>query len=127
MTPWLPAAIAAFLIIVCLTYKLGQSDILLGQKLRQFCNDHAKWSTETFGRRGPIGPLKHLALEVQECLDKPDDLEEYADCMLLLVDASRRAGFDIETLLDASIKKLAKCKKRQWSVSNGDEPSLHVK
>ena len=41
--------------------------------LEDFWNELDEWSSRTFGptaHRGPIGPLKHLAKEVQETLDE---------------------------------------------------------
>ena len=82
-----------------------------------FWLEQAKWSREVFGPdhvRGPVGPLKHLAKEVEECLRDPNDLEEYADLLFLLCDATRRAGFCPEELFTAAFAKLEKNKAREW-------------
>ena len=74
-----------------------------------------KFSDEKFGiRTNPAGPLNHLKEEVQELLDaigKENEEEEWADCLLLLIDAFRiRYGTDTHTekLLKFSIDKLYK-------------------
>src|SRR5688500_7375797 len=61
--------------------------------IHQLWLDQAEWSQATFGsddERGPIGALKHLAKEAVEAQAAPDDEEEYADCLLLILDAARR-------------------------------------
>lgn len=66
-----------------------------------------EWSDATFGAdRGPVPPLQHLRREVVEAIENPHDAEEYADCMLLLFDASRRAGISLDDLLMATAAKL---------------------
>ena len=96
-----------------------------------FWKAQAEWSRRTFGSdtsRGPIGPLKHLAKEVNETLAAPNDLEEYADCLFLLFDASRRAGFGYDDLLNAAWDKLEKNKAREWPTPGpGDEPVEHIR
>ena len=99
-------------------------------KFDQLYKIHEEWSNNAFGlpcERGPQGPLKHLLLEVQEALDAPDDLEEYADCLILVLDAARRAGFSKDELIEASILKVRKNEKRQWPKTGSDEPVLHEK
>ncbi len=95
-----------------------------------FWDQQAEWSQATFGtdaERGPTGPLKHLAKEVQECLDKPDDIEEFADLLFLVFDATRRAGFTYDGLVQAAFVKLAKNKQRKWGKASSDEPVEHVR
>ena len=89
-----------------------------------------KWSHAQFGEpraRGPLGPLKHMAKEVQEALAKPGDVEEYADLLHLLLDASDRAGFTFADVLAAAVKKLEKNIMREWPKTVGDEPTEHVR
>lgn len=89
---------------------------------------HAPWSDATFGSpeiRGPIGPLKHLQKEVAEVLANPTDLVEYADCLLLLMDAARRAGFSVDQLTNAAFKKHAENVNRIWDRPLPDEPVEH--
>jgi hypothetical protein len=97
--------------------------------MHDFWMQQAAWSVATFGtseERGPIGPLKHLAKEVQECIAKPTDLEEYADLLFLAFDATRRAGFTYDDLRDAAFRKLAKNKARVWpKPTAGDQPIEH--
>lgn len=97
-----------------------------------FCQRQADWSRRTFGsddERGPVGPLKHLAKEVQEALDKTDDPEEYVDCLFLVVDAARRSKLfkSPADFIQQAFVKLAKNEKRQWQKPTSDEPVEHIR
>jgi hypothetical protein len=111
--------------------------------------DVGEWSNATFGdetERGPVGPLKHLAVEVVcELLDYPRDdfdlfllngprvkggegnLGELADVLILLMDATRRAGHTAYDLLGAVRDKHAVNVTRTYPRPTGDEISEHVK
>lgn len=85
--------------------------------LRLFWEQCSEWSQKTFGPddiRGPKGPLLHLQKEVVEVLAKANDLHEYADCLFLVFDACRRAGFNYHQLLQAVWDKLEINKQRTW-------------
>lgn len=102
----------------------------VGEAAADLWRDHAEWSQATFGAdsvRGPTGPLKHLAREVQEALADPTDREEYADLLLLLMDSSRRAGLSLMELLKEGAKKLDRNKTRTWPQGSADEPVEHVR
>ena len=100
------------------------------ERFIEFANAQAEWSQATFGldtERGPQGPLKHLAKEVQECLADPTDRMEYADLLFLVLDASRRANIPASELLDSCFEKLEINKARTWSKPSSDEPVEHVR
>lgn len=122
--------------------------IMLGQALYNLATDQAEWSQATFGtdkERGPIGVLKHLELEAVEARHEaekfrdweggPDGLRyiarnfvfEMADCLLLLLDASRRGGFTAMQLVEAAQAKMVVNKARTFIKPTGDVPSQHVK
>lgn len=99
-------------------------------ELQQFWNDHAEWSQKTFGLdgvRGPVGPLNHLAKEVNEAIAKPDDINEYADLLLLTFDAARRSGLTFDGLIGAARGKLEVNKLRKWGVPNSDGSVEHIR
>jgi hypothetical protein len=89
--------------------------------------DHAKWSQETFGNVGPIGPLKHLSKEALEAAANPGDLSEWADMQFLLWDAQRRAGITDEQITAALEEKLKVNMAREWPEPKDGEPRLHIK
>jgi len=108
----------------------AQRRIMVGIKLSDLAHDQAEWSQKTFGRddeRGPVGALRHLAREAAEAEDSLDDPLEYADCLLLTIDAARRAGFGIEQLLTAAQEKMEINKKRKWPKPVDDNPVEHIR
>jgi hypothetical protein len=71
-------------------------------------SDQAEWSQKTFSPdniRGPVGALRHLAKETKEAEEKPKDVVEFADMLLLLLDAMRRAGHSWPDVLAAAKAK----------------------
>lgn len=99
-----------------------------GARLTALIADQSEWSQATFGRdteRGPVGALKHLALEAKEAETDPTNIVEYADCFLLILDATRRAGFSFDELLDAAATKMVVNKLREWPKTVGDVPTMH--
>ncbi len=88
---------------------------------------HAEWSDRQFGKVGPVGPLKHLAKEAIEAAEAPDDISEFADILMLVWDATRRAGFSDEQLAEAVAEKLERNKRRAWGEVKDGEPCHHVK
>lgn len=128
----------------------------LGTELDDLARDQAEWSQATFGtdaERGPVGALRHLAKEAKETEEAVRSLqnnraaswanetakakfievrekevrEEFADCLLLLLDASRRARISPLELIRAAAAKMVKNKSRQWSKPTTDEPVEHVR
>lgn len=111
----------------------------------------AKWSQATFGSdevRGPIGPLKHLLKELTtEVLgvadymtveaimgldikggEGLDDIVEWGDMLLLLLDAIRRKGFTWEGVVVAAWNKMDVNEQREWPPDpTNQRPVEHVK
>jgi hypothetical protein len=129
-----------------------KSAIDLYDKLSELVGDQAEWSQATFGtdqERGPMGALKHLekeAREAQEAVErisiaavanvgreeavgeaKAELNSELADCLLLLLDASRRAGIKFATLVDHAKAKMIVNRQRTWPKPTSDEPVEHVR
>lgn len=107
--------------------------LALGSRLARLAEEHGEWSQRTFGsdeQRGPVGALRHLEREAREAAESPGDHSEYADCLLLILDASRRAGLDVVSLVEAARAKMEVNKKRSWpepgSVPDG-QPAEHLK
>ena|SRR5690349_691702 len=89
----------------------------LGNRLIDYWDDFASFSDETYGAPdvvGPEGALRHMKEEADEAIEHPKDLIEYADCFMLILDATRRAGYTLDQLLSAAETKLAICGKREW-------------
>lgn len=104
--------------------------------LGEFFNMQSDWSSNTFGPgsvRGPRGPLLHLGKEVSECLEEldykgitPELLEEFADCLFLLVDATWRAGYTNQDLMRAAYEKLEKNRARSWPDWRASDPNAPI-
>lgn len=102
----------------------------LGTLLCKLWDNQSTWSQATFGsdsERGPVGALKHLAKEALEAAEAPTDREEYADCLILVMDAARRAGMTVSMLLHAVDKKQTINRGRTWrKPTKADEPIEHI-
>lgn len=89
------------------------------------------WSETTFGA-GPRteGICKHITKELDEIRQKPGDLVEWIDVMILALDGYWRAGGDPFDVVDLLEKKQAENFARQWpargTVPEG-EPVEHVR
>jgi NTP pyrophosphatase (non-canonical NTP hydrolase) len=122
----------------------------LGIHLADLVEDQADWSQATFGKdseRGPLGPLKHLEKEAREAQEAWERLqadirnfafqintstdkvkEELADCLLLVLDASRRSGIKVMQLLEAAQAKMKVNRAREWpKPTDAVNPVEHVK
>lgn len=103
--------------------ELGGTLMEIGDKLSDLIVDHAEWSQRIFGpssSSGPIGAFRHLQKEAQEAIDsvEKDDpaalKKELADCLVLLLDASRRSGVKVVQLIEAAQAKMVENKARKW-------------
>lgn len=126
-----------------MSFSYSACAIDLFDNIADLVHSQSEWSQKTFGsdeERGPIGALRHLEIEARETCeewrffrsgksDRQSVNEEFADCFLLLLDASRRAGLSFRELLDAAIAKHEKNKRREWPKieAGGESPVLHVK
>jgi ParB family chromosome partitioning protein len=102
----------------------------MGQAVYDLADDQSRWSQHTFGSdvvRGPLGALRHLEKEAREAQEAPSDPMEYADCLLLLLDASRRAGISPLQLFRLGQQKMTVNRARVWPAPQGDLPVEHVK
>lgn len=110
----------------------GQPDTCV-PNIELLAKEQSEWSQKTFGtdeQKGPIGALKHIIKEAQEAIENPDGVEEYADLLLLVLDASRRAEHDVRALIRAAIDKLSILKTRQYppfDPAKVDEAVEHVR
>lgn len=83
--------------------------------LQKFQNDITEWANTTFGNnRQPSSVIAHLAKEVIELSEQPYDIEEYADCFILLLNASKLAGVNVQQLLEAAESKMEINRHRKW-------------
>lgn len=108
----------------------SDNNALLGERLLALAKDQSDWSQSTFGtdqERGPLGALRHLEKEARETQAAPGDIEEYADCFLLILDAARRAGISPLQLIEAAQRKMVINRQRTWPRPVDDQPVEHVR
>jgi hypothetical protein len=110
-----------------LTAANAEVERLKGRDWQDALDDLADWQDRTFGTaQGPIGALNHLSQEVEEAKADPTDIIEYVDCLMLIMAASRRAGFTFDQLHAAFLRKLEINKQRRWAAVKPGEPCRHV-
>lgn len=85
------------------------------------------WADDTFapdgGYRGP-GIVAHLAKEVIELAEDPRDMEELADCVLLLCHLAHQNGGNLHT---AIARKFEINKRRTWGQPDANGVVEHVR
>ena len=80
------------------------------------------WSSATFGTdRRTKGLIDHIKKELVEIEEKPDDLEEWIDVVILGFDGAWRAGYTAPDIAEALVTKQSKNECRAWP--NLDETS----
>lgn len=116
--------------------EIVDKDVLCQERLRNLIKIQQEWSEQTFGpasERGPVGPLNHLAKEALEAAaeygigTQEDGLVEMADCLIILLDATWRAGVEFHDLVTMATIKMGENKTRRWNKTSGDEPVEHVR
>jgi hypothetical protein len=125
-------------------------DRYLADRAQKLFERIGRWSNKTFGdeaERGPKGPLWHLAKEVVcECLgvlpghfdafmkfqndvvmggSHQVDVSEIRDVLILLMDATRRAGLSWCELVSGAEAKMDVNVQRHYPKPTGDEISEH--
>lgn len=94
--------------------------------IEELAKEHAQWSEETFGAVSHKGPMEHLREEALEAKENPV-VGEFADCLALVLDGSRRAGHSLDDLLIAFEEKLKVNKLREWPKAIEGQPCNHLK
>lgn len=80
-----------------------------GEQLLALDADVFSWSCETYGghlERGPVGRLQELEARAADAQFSPSDHYWYANLLILLLDAARRAGLPPLDLIDAARERL---------------------
>lgn len=69
----------------------------------------------------------HLAEEAREAAEDPSDILEWADCVILLLDGARKAGYTTGDLYHAVCRKMDINRKRTWQPPDDDGIARHAK
>jgi len=86
------------------------------EELQKLMDNLGEWSDKQFGTDRPVtAQIHHLKKEINELLLAPFDDYEYADCLLLLLDAYRKRGGNVKQLIYFSRKKFNIAKQRKYN------------
>lgn len=102
-------------------------EITEGRDIYALSESTVKFATETFNYQSPNPAIHHLAKEVIELVEQPYDLEEYADCLLILLHALDLAGHSLPDLLKKAWEKHEKNKKRKWGKPDVNGVIEHIR
>lgn len=97
--------------------------------VNRLAEDVKAWSEATFGTRdgrGCVGPLKHIKLECDEAINSKQ-IDEFADILILLMDATWRNGWTFQYVIDEGFKKMEINRSRKHPKPVGDEPCEHIR
>ena len=98
------------------------------RELDRFQVEAHRWADRQFGEdRPPDGAIMHLAKEVIELAGAPYDVEEYADCLMLVCDGASNAGISMRAVLDAAWNKLDKNRYREWGEPDENGLVEHIR
>ena len=90
-----------------------------------------EFSERTFGPGArTAGVIDHIRKELREIEDKPQDLSEWIDVVILALDGAWRAGYSPEEIVTALIAKQNKNETRQWPdwrTTSTDKAIEHVR
>lgn len=96
-------------------------------KWQDIQNDIAAFTDSVFGKSNPVSKLHHLREEVDELIEDVNDTHEWADCVILLIDAAKKAGHDMDDLYSFVQEKMKINKNRKWGAPDENGVVRHVK
>ena len=86
------------------------------------------WADSAFGKdRKPESILHHLKKEIDELIQEPMSLEEYADIGILWLNAADKAGYKIDDLYFAMVGKMWVNKTRKWGRADENGVIEHLR
>jgi len=94
--------------------------------LRNLESIRFEWSKKTFPGATTQSALEHLKDEIKEIEADPSDVVEYADALMLLMEAAARNQITVDQILVAFQEKHQKNTTRKW-VQNGNGSYYHIK
>jgi hypothetical protein len=101
---------------------------MIEEKLQKLQDEITTWADSTFGgNRKPKSVIAHLAKEVMELYDDPTDLSEYADVLILTLNAAKLAGYDVNLLVLGIEAKMIINKQRKWGKPDNNGVIEHIK
>ena len=86
-----------------------------------------QWTEKQFPTRNTGSIMAHLKSEADEVEENATDVFEYADCMMLILDAASYNNIHASDILRACEEKLEINKNRTWGEPNSDGFCEHKK
>lgn len=91
---------------------------------KEYLTRQSNWSLRTFGPGYRISNvIAHIRKELKEIEAKPDDIEEWADLIMLSFDGAIRQGHDPQDIIEAVYSKLIKNELRTWPDWRTQDPN----
>lgn len=88
---------------------------LTSWNLLDYLARHIEWSANAFGFGSPSHALvRHIKKKCDEIVERPDDLEEWVDVIILACDGAWRAGYDPHSIIAMLEYKQKKNFARTW-------------
>ena len=84
------------------------------------------FQNEKFPDQSIDSKLIHLAREVEELRKEPTEIEEFADCLILIFGCAAKQGLTAQQLVSAAHKKLTVCEKRTWGPADAEGVHHHL-
>lgn len=85
------------------------------------------WSRATFGPgERTVGVIDHIRKELNEILEHPEDITEWADLLILAFDGAWRVGFEPADIISAVKEKQAVNELREWPDWRTAEPGKAI-
>lgn len=85
------------------------------------------WQAEQFPETTAGSASRHLLKEAKELIEKPSDLEEWADAMFLVVQGATKSSPNNGVFFDMVRHKLVKNIWREWQEPDADNVVEHVR
>lgn len=92
--------------------------------LNNMVSECGTWADETFSKATPESICKHLTKEVKELSDNNNDVEEAADCILLIFHLAHKRNWNLE---QAVVNKFIINQGRAWGKPDADGVVEHVR
>lgn len=103
-----------------------QTAFIENLSLQKLEDVRSKWAAKTFPSATTQSALHHLKEEIKEVEADPTDVMEYADMLMLVMEAARLSGFSADDILKAFAQKHEINKSRIW-VKNRNGSYYHLK
>jgi len=98
-------------------------------KLENWLKKQEKWSSKTFGHgRRTLGLLEHIRRELVEIEERPNDLGEWIDVVILALDGFWRHGGNPDSVMEYLTAKHRENFLRRWPKPNSEHEAVeHIR